>query len=148
MPDCALGTPLPILHVGAYSVTVTPDGTQMVLSCSCGSIRVWSMSSGEEALVLEGHAGRVCGVAVTPDGTRVVSCSEDKTVRVWDMHTGEAVFWKAAGQMWQSLPTVLKLSSTSQGGICERSLDGDSRPTLATWLPLDVDGRKSNSDML
>ena len=92
LPDCSLGTPLPVLKHYAYDAAVSPDGSQIITAGHDGSVHVWSMSSGEEVMVLEGHSHHINGVAVTPDGTRIVSCSGDKTVRVWDMHTGEAVF--------------------------------------------------------
>ena len=95
LPDCSLGTPLPELRGNYADLTVTPDGSQIVTAGVYGSVHVWSMSSGEEVMVLERqHCDyeEIHGVAVTPDGTRVVSCCGDKTVRVWDMHTGEAVF--------------------------------------------------------
>ena len=92
LPDCSLGTPLPVLQHQACDAVVTPDGSQMVTAGNYGRVHVWSMSSGEEVKVLEGHSHLINGVAVTPDGTRVVSCGDDGTVRVWDMHTGEAVF--------------------------------------------------------
>ena len=96
LPDCSLGTPLPVLQHEASAVAVTPDGSQMVTSGHDGSVHVWSMSSGEEVMVLDAKVDSYCkqinGVALTPDGTRVVACSADTTVRVWDMHTGEAVF--------------------------------------------------------
>ena len=91
LPDCSLGTPLPVLKHSAKQVAMTPDGSQMVTAGEDGSVHVWSMSSGEEVMVLKGNSKQI-GVAVTPDGTRVVSCSSDRTVCVWDMHTGEAVF--------------------------------------------------------
>ena len=92
LPDCSLGTPLPVLQHDARDMAVSTDGSQMLTVGKDGSVHVWSMSSGEEVMVLEGHSLSINGVAVTPDGTRVVSCSADRTVRVWDMHTGEAVF--------------------------------------------------------
>ena len=95
LPDCSLGTPLPVLQHAARDAAVTPDGSQMVTAGKDGRVHVWSMSSGEEVMVLEGHDSyykEVNGVAVTPDGTRVVSCSDDRTLRVWDVHTWEAVF--------------------------------------------------------
>ena len=95
LPDCSLGTPLPVLQHEAFDVALTPDGSHMVTGSTNGvkgRVHVWSMSSGEEVMVLEGHSKMIIGVAATPDGTRIVSCSGDKTVRVWDMHTGEAVF--------------------------------------------------------
>ena len=99
LPDCSLGTPLPVLKQYVGDVAMTPDGTQM-LTTGLDTVRVWSMSSGEEVMVLDVRSrgfsvmGQQAGpVAVTPDGTRVVfACSMDNTVRVWDMHTGEAVF--------------------------------------------------------
>ena len=92
LPDCSLGTPLPVLQSHAFGVAVTPDGSQMVTGGYDGSVHVWSMSSGEEVMVLEGHSNHIKRVTLTPDGTHVISCSVDKTVRVWGMHTGEAVF--------------------------------------------------------
>ena len=95
LPDCSLGVALPTLHVTAYCVAITLDGAQMVTGGPDGIIRVWSMSSGEEVVVLRGnmvgYSNPVLGVAVTPDGTRLVSCSKDWTVPVWDVRTGEVV---------------------------------------------------------
>ena len=115
LPDCSLGTPLPVLQHVAYAAAVTPDGSQMVTGAH-DSVHVWSMSSGEEVMVLEGHSIQINGVAVTPDGTRVVSCSCDKTVRVWDIHTGEAVF-------------VLE---GHEGGVCDVSITPDSSKAVST----------------
>ena len=116
LPDCSLGTPLPVLHHSANDVAVTPDGSQIVTAGEDGSVHVWSMSSGEEVMVLEGHSDVVTGVAVTPDGTRVLSRSDDKTVRVWDLHTGEAVF----------------VSEGNEGEVCELAVTPDSSKVVST----------------
>ena len=92
LPDCSLGTPLPVLQHDAKDVAVTSDGSQIVTAGFDGGVHVWSLSSGEEVMVLEGPSWEMFGVAVTPDETRVVGCSADKTVHVWDMHTGERVY--------------------------------------------------------
>ena len=116
LPDCSLGTPLPVLEHGACAVVVTPDGSHMVAG-RYSNVHVWSMSSGEEVMLLDEHSGQIFGVAVTPDGTRVVSCSGDKTVCVWDMHTGEAVFVLAGheGNVYEVAvtPDSSKVVSTS-----------------------------------
>ena len=116
LPDCSLGTPLPVLQHRAYDVAMAPDGSQMVTAGQDGSVHVWSMSSGEEVMVLKGHSKHVNGVAVTPDGTRVVSCSADRTVLVWDMHTGEVVF-------------VLE---GHEGDVCEVAVTPDSSKVVST----------------
>ena len=93
LPDCSLGAPLPPFRQTSQiiSLSLTPDGAQAVTAAYDNTLRVWSMSTGKEVMVLEGH-NEEARVTVTPDGTRIVSCSNDKTVRVWDIHTGEAVF--------------------------------------------------------
>ena len=115
LPDCSLGTPLPVLQSYANDVVVTPDGSQIVTAVREGSVHVWSMSSGEEVMVLQVHVRseyeQVHGVAVTADGTRVVSCSGDRTVRVWDMHTREAVFVLKGHESWVSEVAVTPDSS-------------------------------------
>ena len=118
LPDCSLGTPLPVLEHGANDVVVTPDGSHIVTAgADKHTVDVWSMSSGEEVMVLKGDSWGIYGVAVTPDGTRVVSCSGDATVRVWDMHTGEAVFVLEGheGGVWEVAvtPDSSKVVSTS-----------------------------------
>ena len=121
LPDCSLGTPLPVLQLGAKDVAVTPDGTQIVTGGSDGTIHVWSMSSGEEVMVLEGHVKGVCGVVVTPDCNRIVSCSDDKTVRVWDVHTREVVvtFERHEGKVTEVAvtPDSSKVVSCSQADV-------------------------------
>ena len=119
LPDCSLGTPLPVLQYRAHNVAMTPDGSQMVTGGKDGRVHVWSMSSGEEVMVLKGHSNCITRVAVTPDGTRVVSCSDDKTVRVWDMHTRRAVF-------------VLNISKGDEGWVENVAVTPDSSKFVST----------------
>ena len=49
------------------------------------------METGRELHWLEGHEGKVTGVAFSPDGSFLVSGSEDGTVRLWDVSRGHEV---------------------------------------------------------
>ena len=50
---------------------------------------VWDVIDGTEIHRLEGHTGKVMGLAATTDGTRLASASWDGTVRIWNAQTGE-----------------------------------------------------------
>src|SRR5580704_14370060 len=71
------------------SVAFSPDGKRITSGCLDGTVKVWSASSGHEAIALAGHNGAVNSVAFSPDGQRIASGSEDRTVKVWDATSGE-----------------------------------------------------------
>jgi tetratricopeptide (TPR) repeat protein len=52
-------------------------------------VRVWGAASGREERALQGHTGRVKGVAFSPDSKRLASGGADGVVRVWDTATGQ-----------------------------------------------------------
>lgn len=70
------------------SVAVSPDGTRIVSGSNDGTLRVWSVETGEELLLLGGLIGPVAKVAFSPNGNEV-SCSDHNTVTVWNSRTGE-----------------------------------------------------------
>ncbi len=41
---------------------------------------------------LEGHAGRVIGIAFSPDGRRLASSDEEGEVRLWEVADGRSIF--------------------------------------------------------
>jgi WD40 repeat protein len=69
---------------GALTVTVTPDGQQLIAGAEGHLVKVWELGSGREVRTLKGHRDDVNGVAVTPDGQHVISASQDKTLKVWE----------------------------------------------------------------
>ena len=60
------------------------------------TLKVWDVESGRELRTLQGHSGKVNGVAVSADGRRAVSASEDKTLKVWDVEAGASCAPSAA----------------------------------------------------
>ncbi len=72
-------------HAGAvFSVSFSPDGTQIVSGSNDWSVEVWDATTGNCLRTLQGHSGTVCSVAFSPDGSKIVSGSNDNTVKVWD----------------------------------------------------------------
>ncbi len=69
---------------GIRDVAVSPDGRR-ALSAGFGdrTVRLWDLTNGQELYRLEGHTGRVLGVAFAADGKRAVSCDTDCTIRLW-----------------------------------------------------------------
>ena len=72
----------------AFSVAVTPDGSQIVSGSGDDTVKVWDLNTGALLRTLTGHTDRVLSVAVTRDGSQIVSGSFDKTLKVWDLNTG------------------------------------------------------------
>ena len=75
-----------------HSVGWSPDGEKIVSGSGDFTSRVWDAGTGEEQLVLKGHADQVTSVRWSSDGKRIVSGSGDGTLKVWDAGTGEELF--------------------------------------------------------
>jgi WD40 repeat protein len=70
-------------------IAFTPDGRKLVASSGPeGTVRVWSMDTGEPLLVLRA-GGAVIGIDVSPDGLRIATAGADGSVRIFDAETGE-----------------------------------------------------------
>jgi hypothetical protein len=68
-------------------LALSPDGK--LLAGTVGwNVRCFETGRDAEGQPLQGHKGKVTGVAFTPDGRRIVTGSWDETVRFWDAGTG------------------------------------------------------------
>ena len=66
-----------------FAVAFSPDGTRVMAACDDGTIRLWDVATGKEALVLRGDAGEFYDAAFSHDGTRIVAGCDDFNIRVW-----------------------------------------------------------------
>jgi WD40 repeat protein len=67
----------------------TPDGRRLASGGIDGRVVLWNLSTGQAALILEGHDAEVVSLAISRDGARLASGSWDGKVQVWDTRLDE-----------------------------------------------------------
>lgn len=73
------------------ALAISPDGRRLASGSADGVLRIWELSSGQEAATLSGHTGRIMSLDWNPDGERVISGSADFTARIWDLRSRRSV---------------------------------------------------------
>jgi WD40 repeat protein/serine/threonine protein kinase len=66
------------------SLVWSRDSSRLATGSSDGSIRIWDVATGQEALSLRGHVGKVLAAAWSRDGSRLATAGQDTAVKVWD----------------------------------------------------------------
>jgi WD40 repeat protein/DNA-binding SARP family transcriptional activator len=76
-------------------IAFTPDGRRLIAASGReGTVRVWSINSGDELLVLDRHARThkpvraVIDIDISPDGSRIATAGADGSARIFDAETG------------------------------------------------------------
>ena len=88
-----LSTCRPSSWAVAWRVAFSPDGRLLALADngSTGVVKVYDVTTGELALALQAHSGRVASITFSPDSRRLASAGFDRTVKLWDLTTGQEV---------------------------------------------------------
>jgi WD40 repeat protein len=74
-------------HTGdVISLAFSPDGQRVATASADSTVRIWSIKTGAERLLLRGHEGRVMCVAFHPSGQYLASGSgQPGQVKIWDL---------------------------------------------------------------
>ncbi len=134
----ALGaaTPTSMWHVklerGVRSLAVSHDGSLLAIGANGGTLLITSMVDGSELQRLDGHRGRVGGVAFSPDDRLLASTgADDRSLRLWEVTSGlpygTAIL---TGANWVAMPAwepsdPALVVATAWGGPMRFDLDPD-----------------------
>lgn len=81
------------LHRHVMSLSFSPSGTRVAVTCGDGSIRIFETQRGRKLATLTGHQiGVIYGVpavAFDPHGEQIVSAGADNFVKLWDAYQGD-----------------------------------------------------------
>ncbi|HTU16930.1 MAG TPA: serine/threonine-protein kinase, partial [Gemmataceae bacterium] len=76
-------------YAGTNGAAFSPDGRQLASAESNRTVKLWDANTGQELLILRGHADSVTSVAFRPGGRQLASASTDGTVKIWDLSASE-----------------------------------------------------------
>jgi eukaryotic-like serine/threonine-protein kinase len=146
-----------------FNVAFSPDG-RLGYSTSGGpdawhdgldsAVRVWDLETGHVIRKLEGHKGRVFGLAVSPDGHKVLT-GGDTSLILWDAQSGKSIrrigghtglignatFLPGGGlrAVSGSFDRTIRLWDLESGQELHRFL---GHPREVTWVAASPDGRR------
>jgi WD40 repeat protein len=113
---------LSCVHANVVSVAFSPDGSRLV-SGGTATAQVWSASTGQLLLTVDGYAGRV---AFRPGGAQVASAGFSE-VRTWDASTGATL---RTIQVTRAYGGVFGLAFSPDGA---RLATGDGQFMVKAW---------------
>ena len=125
--------------IASASGDIAPNGS--VISSendSDNTIKLWSVTTGEEIHTLTGHFRGVSSIDFSPDGQMLASGGFDETLRLWDLKTGQGKVLKSDDD------AVVDVSFSPQGKMIAIATGNqlESGYILKLW---DLDGRELSS---
>ncbi|XP_064318172.1 coronin-7 isoform X2 [Phalacrocorax carbo] len=68
-----------------YSIRFHPMASDLLVSSSYDmTVRIWELSTGQEALCLQGHTDQIFSLAWSPDGKKLATVSKDSRLRLYE----------------------------------------------------------------
>jgi len=117
-------------------VAFSPDSTRLFVGGSDKRGHVFSLKTGNQLLLMEGHLSAVFSPSFSRDGDRIVTASHDNTARVWDAATGEPISapMRHPGPLSWSVGTAFSPDGKTIAATCD---DGSVRVwDVATSRPI------------
>ncbi len=120
-------------HFGyVYTVSWSPDGTNIASGSEDHTVHLWKVSTGADILFTYSHQDAVHAVAWSPDGTLIASASSDKTVQVWKAADESSVY------TYTNHSAGVRAAAWSPDGTLIAS--GSSDATVQVWKAVDGSG--------
>ena len=95
------------------------------------TVRIWSATTGRQAIALRGHTHTVDSVKFLPDGQRLLSASWDGTIRLWDLNTGrEARRYNIPYESGSAPPRVYMIDLLPNG---QQFVSGSQDGVIRLW---------------
>ena len=112
----------------AYGLALNADGSRVAVGDERGVVHVFAATG--EPRELEGHSGRIFGLAFLPDG-RLLTGGDDRALRLWDIDSGESIAVRES-----ATPAAITSLAVSPRGdrVASSSADG----VIRVWSASDL----------
>jgi WD40 repeat protein len=126
LQDAASGRPHGRLQAGVGRVwSLASGGPYIAAACGDGTVRVWTLPDGNDALCVNSDEARSWSVTIDGAGTRLAASSTNGMVRVWDLPTGRL--------RWEHQAHAGRIRTLSFDGPGAQLLTGGGDGTARLW---------------